>query len=171
LPGGGANRFAARFRLARSFRGISLDGYAPATSAAYAALFRLLLAWSAFELYLSLINLTQRTFQSAAFQELSTRVLNTLRTIDSQYAVFRRVLSDLSSGIHQTEVGAFVAGDACNTIYLVSAIRHVFAHGPLPAVPTGLSPGLLRATCDALAEYLLEVIDSDFTARVKGAAV
>ncbi|MFV1980970.1 MAG: hypothetical protein ACC655_07445 [Rhodothermia bacterium] len=53
------NRFAARFRLAGSLASLSLDGYSTETVAGYRALFRLLLVWSAFELYLKIVNLRQ----------------------------------------------------------------------------------------------------------------
>src|SRR5687767_6268809 len=48
------NRFAHRYRLARSFRGISLEQYAPATTAGYSGLFSVFLVWSAFEQYLKI---------------------------------------------------------------------------------------------------------------------
>lgn len=46
---GDVNRFGARFRLAKAFRGLNLEGYSSNTASGYDALTRVLLTWSAFE--------------------------------------------------------------------------------------------------------------------------
>jgi hypothetical protein len=58
---GDVNRFGARFRAAASFRGVILDGYTLATAAGYSALCRVLFTWSAFESFMAICRVNQRS--------------------------------------------------------------------------------------------------------------
>jgi hypothetical protein len=49
-------RFANRFRLATSFRGMDLEGFTPETTDGYGSLTRVLFTWTAFEGYADLAN-------------------------------------------------------------------------------------------------------------------
>ena len=166
---GHVNRFSARYRLTRSFTGISLPGYSESTVRTYSALFRLLLSWSTAELYFAAVGTTQRSFSTSALRVSTDALLVRLRTLDPGYVVFRRVISHLTSAPNKAEVASFISGVSCNPTYLASAMRHAFAHGPLPAVPTGVPPALLSSVCEALSDFLINLIDADFTERVTSA--
>ena len=51
------NRFGARYRLARAFKGLDLDGYSVETKIGYEALTKVTLHWSAFEQLKKSINM------------------------------------------------------------------------------------------------------------------
>ncbi len=59
---GDVNRFGARYRAAKSFRGVELEGYSAPTERGYSALCRVLFVWSGFE---SLLRITDQSQKSA----------------------------------------------------------------------------------------------------------
>jgi hypothetical protein len=165
------NRVNARYRLARSFQGVVLDGYASHTVLAYSALLRLLLSYSAFELYLPIIGADARTFSTPDLSTSSRSLTRRLRSIDPENLLFTRVQRDLTGRENKNQVAAFLSGAPCLAVYLVSSVRHVFAHGPLPALPTGVPHDRLIQAADALSQFILKCLDDDFSSRIKGNAV
>lgn len=88
---GDVSRFAARFRVARSFSGISLDGYSDETVHGYDALFRVFLAWSAFERFLGILGEDPKTIMPRLRPYGPKRHLDAIRKLDRN----RRFLGDM----------------------------------------------------------------------------
>src|SRR6266705_1441802 len=74
--------FASRFRVAKSFRGLTLEGYSDRTLEAYAALFRLFLTWSAFEQFMHVLGCKQANIESRIRDYGPLALVDELRRID-----------------------------------------------------------------------------------------
>jgi hypothetical protein len=79
---GDVNRFGARFRAAASYRGVVLDGYSVATADGYSALCRVLFTWSAFESFLAICNLDQRSAGPTLDAHSGAAITDTIRRTD-----------------------------------------------------------------------------------------
>jgi hypothetical protein len=161
---GDVNRFAARFRAAASFRGIRLDGYTPATEAGYSALCRVLFTWSAFESFLTITGLDQRTAGPLLNGYGATATIEAVRTADAQNRFYGFIRARVNP-THQAELDNYFNNDPCNVGYLASAIRHLFAHGWLTPNANQVDPTAVETVCAAVCDFLLNVMDQEFGAR------
>lgn len=163
-------RFANRFRLATSFRGMDLEGFSPETTNGYGALTRVFLTWSAFE----------------GYTELADDQAPPYRTLLAHHP--RHHIKDLAKLCRmqdpENKLGAFLtehAQSAPQVIFLTkfqegmdlavlthaACIRHIFAHGRLTAHPNGLPAENMTTICNALSGFITDFIRSDFDRRVK----
>jgi hypothetical protein len=163
-------RFANRFRLATSFRGLNLAGFEEETTDGYGALTRVFFSWSAFE----------------AYTELADDPAPPYRTLFAHHP--RHHIKDLAKLCRkedpENKLGAFLkehSQSAPQVIFLkkfqegmdlavlthAACIRHIFAHGRLTAHPNGLPAQNMTAICDALSGFIAEFIRCDFQRRVQ----
>ncbi len=163
---GDVNRFAARFRAAASFRGIRLDGYTPATEAGYSALCRILFTWSAFESYLKIIGLDQRTVGPLLDGYGAAAAIAAVRAGDIENRFYGFIHARVNPA-HKAELDNYFKNDPCNVGYLASAIRHIFAHGWLTPNANQVAPAAVEAVCNAVCDFLLNVMDQDFGERTR----
>ena len=159
------NRFAARFRAARSFRGIKLDGYSAGTELGYAALCRVLFVYSAFEAYLDVTGNTQVSIGPVLAEHGAKPLHDHIRAVDSDDRFYKFIYGRVNAS-HQRELDSYFNDDPCNVAYLASAIRHIFAHGWLTPSAGGGESTEAERICHALSEFLLEFMDNDFKAHV-----
>lgn len=162
---GDVNRFGARFRAAAKFQGVLLDGYAPSTVSGYSSLCRVMFAWSAFESFMSICRLEQRTIGSLLDLHGALAVAGEVRAADTGDA-FYRFIHERVNAAHRTELENYFRQDPCNVAYLASAIRHIFAHGSLTPNANQVEPSTVVAVCDKLSEFLVGVMDQEFGRRV-----
>jgi hypothetical protein len=170
---GDINRFWSRYRLAKSFRGITIDVFVPDTVQGYSALFRVFLVWSAFEHFM---RITGNNFASMAGRlapyDPSTLDL-CIRQVDDYDRFLHAVHAELDRKPHKHNLGEFLAGRPCNILIVPCAIRHIFAHGKLTP-NTGV--GHVAAACGVsqiVCQFLFEVMDGEFldTLRNNGVKV
>ena len=159
------NRFAARYRAASAFRGITLEGYSAATAAGYGEFTRLLLTYSAFEVFLHIAGKTQATIGPELDAAGAVDVLDRLRAIDCD-GKFYEFLYERVNAPHKRELENYVANDPCNLAYLASAIRHIFAHGWLTPNAGGGEAATAAQLSRELSQFLLFFMDQQFTAFV-----
>jgi hypothetical protein len=162
---GDVNRFAARFRAAACYRGVNLEGYSAATAAGYSALCRVLFTWSAFESFMHICGLDQRTAGPILDGYGATEVVANIRRADADQ-VFYRFIYDRVNAAHQRELNNFFNDDAFNVGYLASAIRHIFAHGWLTPNANQVDPDVTTTVCESVCEFLLGAMDQEFGKRV-----
>lgn len=158
------NRFYARYRFARAFRGLHLEGYSLATCAGYDALTKVSLHWSAFEQFQRAIKSNDARPIAAGYNFQAC--LATLREVDPQQVFFRFVCDHLAQGAPRQAVTSFVEGKYCSAFALVKAVRHIFLHGPLTPNVQGVSPHTVSKICDVLSDTLVEVMDREFSRNV-----
>jgi hypothetical protein len=161
-------RFANRYRMAKRFRGIELDGFEDSTQDGYSALIRVFLVWSVFERYTNLAGDPPPYGQLLSlvpkfdFNKLADHI----ERHDTEHKLYD-FLYDLSLEGSRHYLERYRDGDRRGVIFYAAAIRHIYAHGHLTAHPNGCNPDDVLTICDALADFLLELMQKDFTRRVK----
>lgn len=166
---GDVSRFLARYRLADSFRGVTLDRYAAGTVAAYSSLLRLFLAWSAFEQFAVVIGLrTRATLEHDRIDALLARHPSPRATVALR-STGRTFLEYMTTFVDSPSLKARILGrnqDPPSAGSVARGLRHTFAHGPLTVHGGGKRPKRLSALANALADWLLDVMRVEFEERV-----
>lgn len=154
------NRFYARYRLARSFVKIELEGYGDITTSGYSALTRLVLHWSAFEQLKRAIHLTdtRNSIKKYDFDEC----IETIKENDPSGNLFRFIRVHLTDDKQKVAIQRYLDGFEKNPLILIKAIRHIYLHGPLTANVNGLSPAALSNICHSLCEELALIMQQEF---------
>lgn len=162
---GSLNRFRARYRLAKSFQRISLDGYTASTVEGYSALFRTFLVWSAFEQFLHAIGLDQHQCESLIAPYKPSDVVAKILAVPAHDGFLKFIRNRVNTK-HQPQFDALLAGAPCNLTYVASGVRHIFAHGTLSAHAGSLTAEPATTISTILCEFLFRVMDSEFKARI-----
>jgi hypothetical protein len=79
---------------------------------------------------------------------------------------FYLFLSSQVNNSHKSEIEKLFGGKKLNASYLASAIRHIFAHGKLTPHANKSYPKRVVDMCDLISEFLLNLVDSEFSKRV-----
>lgn len=162
---GDINRLYARVKVARAFRGIQLEGFAPRTASGYDHLLRVFLAYSGFELWLSLVKCEfynlEKDYPHYPYQELAAKIRKADRGERFWSFIAARTNSRLTKRMED-----FRDGRTHNPAVLATGVRHVFAHGYLSANANEVGAATVRKTCQLLADFLLAFIDQEFSALV-----
>jgi hypothetical protein len=160
------NRFQARYRFARAFRGLVLEGYGDATAVGYAALTRVSLHWSAFEAMLEALRIAGPDIPALAAKYNYTDCLAVVRKADPGDRFFRFVRSHLSDGPEgarlRQQLDAYLAGEDCPSLPLAKAIRHIFFHGWLTPNAKEARPQDVDTICTRLSRSLVTIMDGEF---------
>ncbi|MCF7790533.1 MAG: hypothetical protein K9M56_00920 [Victivallales bacterium] len=162
VPLGDVNRFTQRYRLAKSFQSITFAGYSDVTSNAYAALLRVFLVWSAFEILLRAMKLKQMDTAPLFERHGASSVLEAIRKTDRDGKVASFLLGKVNQ-THEDVLSTFLAGGSVNIAYFISGVRHVFAHGILTPHAGGAAPEAMASVCTSLSDFLLKVMDAEFS--------
>ncbi|WOD41911.1 hypothetical protein [Nodosilinea sp. E11] len=159
---GDINRFAARFRAANCFAGLEFEGYSEETQKGYSALCQVVFTWSAFETLLKLKSTQANSIGEALRQYGSEQILANIKNLDVENKFYRFIHERVNSS-HQRELDNYFNDDPSNIAYLASAIRHIFAHGILTPNVQKISPNIVVEICRLLCEFLMTVMDEEFT--------
>lgn len=161
------NRFQARYRFARAFRGLDLEGYSLTTAAGYDALTKVSLHWSAFESACTALRIPPSDVPNVAAKYDNHQCLADLRRVDPDGRFFTFVHAHLERERHRAQIAEFLDGRDCSPIALGKAVRHIFLHGPLTPNASQVHPHAVKAMCDRLSRALMTIIDKEFSERVK----
>lgn len=158
---------ASRYRVAKSFRGVVLEEYSQKTLDGYSALFRLFLAWSTFEQFLRILGLQQRQIETKnLFDEYGAIDLcEFIKKQDSGKTFYSFLLSQCSNKDHTNEIQKHFVGKEINATFLVSSIRHIFAHGKLTPHSGKSCPRKTAKMCNKISDFVLHIIDCEFAKR------
>lgn len=165
---GDVNRFGARFRVAKSFRSVTLDGFADSTTRGYTALVRATLVYSAFEAFLDISGGTQAQTGKQLEAFGATTLASKIRKMDVD-GRFYQFVQERCNGAHKRELESYFHEDPFNVTYLLSAVRHGFAHGWLTPNVNKIEPRVVIAICDALSGFILRYMDATFWAHIESA--
>ena len=163
---GDINRFAARFRAANQFKGITLEGYGKDTTDGYSALCQVIFTWSAFETFEKIAKLNRKDLGRELELFGAIEVLNEIKAIDKENRFYKFIYDKLDSPQHKRELDNYFNQDSCNLLYLASAIRHIFAHGWLSPHANQADPKAVNQICHILSQFLLDFMDREFGYRV-----
>ncbi|WP_055076169.1 hypothetical protein [Pseudanabaena sp. 'Roaring Creek'] len=164
-------RWAARFRLAKSFKKLDLgDHYAsPLTPQLYSAITRIFLTYTAFETYCRIIGLnpSQETQLEAWQNEQSqTTIIQEIRRLDPKHT-FSSFLEEHLEGVAlKRMMRDFIEGKDVNISFLARCTRHIFAHGVLTAHSSNLSVKRFEEVSQIISDFLINCMDRDFDSRV-----
>ncbi len=174
VKGPDVNRFNARVRLAKSFRGIDVDGYASDAVRGYNALFQVFLTHSTLEGFIKISGLSEPTKKAVkgldSLSDLmvpygSEKIVKSFFDRDKKGALYRflheRVNNDLKERLRRCK-----SGESANVAYLSASIRHIFAHGDLSASSNGLRSPTLYPLCTSISTFLLGVMDGEFDKKI-----
>lgn len=157
--------FANRYRVAKSFRGILLDEYTERTANGYSALFKLFLAWSTFEQLLKLLGIR---YKNERIKELCDKyemlaLCERIKHFDNKKTFYEFLQNNVDEK-HKIQIQKFFDDEKeLNISFLISSIRHVFAHGKLTPHSNKSEPTKTTKLCNELADFLLDLIDAEFT--------
>lgn len=160
------NRFRARYRLAKSFQKLDLNGYSRATALGYDGFTKVTLWWSAFEQLCQSLKIPLNNLQTLAIKYPLNSNLMAIRAHDTDGVFFKFVKYNLSSKEQKRKIEQFLNGEYCSSLTLAKAIRHIFLHGALTPNVNGSSPEKIYAICDILGNALNEIIDKEFEEQV-----
>lgn len=163
---GDVSRFAARFRVAKSFKGIVLEGYTSETISGYSALFRVFLVWSAFELFMALLGEKHETILPRLRAYAPARNLQAIRKHDRSGRLFSFLMQRVNPKL-QKELRTIQTGRSNNITFVAAAARHIFAHGHLSAHANDVQPKDVDAICNILFTFHITVMDHEFSKMVK----
>lgn len=160
-------RFVNRYRMATQFGGLVLDGFEQTTTDGYSALTRVFLVWSVFERYSELADDRPPYKQLLSlvpkleFNKLADRI----ERHDSEHKLYDFLHEQsLEHNLHYLE--RYRNGDRRGIIFYAAAIRHIYVHGHLTAHPNRCSAEDIQIICDTLSDFLLTLIQSDFSRRL-----
>ena len=160
------NRLNARVRVAKSFKGIDLEEYNEVTALAYGSIFRVFLAYTAFEVFYALFDLPPYRCYEAFKAHPYDQVNMTIRNCDPDWTFTDALINGTEAEPLRFALMAFKDGSRHNPINHASAIRHIFAHGHLSAHTGSSNPNNVRMICDALAGLILGLMDAEFDRQV-----
>ena len=160
------NRWAARYRAARAFRGVVLEGYSDSTNGGYSGFCQVFFTWSAFERFLSLTGLDQSRSAGLFTSDDSERIGAQVAELDSDGRLYNFIHARCNRP-NQEELQKWKNAEPHNFTYLVSAIRHVFVHGYLTPHADGAIPGNNTEICNLVSDHVLDVMDWEFTQRIE----
>ena len=166
-------RFANRYRVARSFRCVSLEGYSLNTVGGYSGLIRLFLTWSAFEQFCRITGLKKgnRLRYKGVDQLLKTYnaddVMERVRGYDKTNSFCDFLIEVTISPGLKTSLRDFRNGNSTSPRILAEAVRHSFSHGELTPHAKGKKPQSIKKISDDLSEFFLAVMNSEFSKKVK----
>lgn len=162
---GDVNRFAARYRLAKSFRGLKLQGYSSNTAKGYDALLGVLLAYSAFELFREAIGVRQADLAALLHKYDAEAWSRRIRAADLDDRFYRFIYERVNQP-HRDQLDSYFRDDPCNISYLASAIRHIFAHGSLTPNANQAEPTAVLEVCRVLYEAMMTIMNREFEERM-----
>lgn len=172
---GEINIFSNRMRLARSFKGIILDGYSDNSVAGYNAFIQVVLTHSALECFMGVqgLNRDPRTgkVSSPQFDKLTDlmaphephHVIALFNSKDKDGKLYDFLHSHLDSDRLKANLASCRDGSLPNVSYISASVRHMFAHGHLTANANGINPHDVNAICQSTSDFLIKFMDHEFT--------
>lgn len=170
ISAGDIIRFASRYKAAKSFQGIILEGFTSETTHGYSGLFKLFLCWSTFEQFLEICGLKQKQTTDLFDAYNAAALCEEIKAFDKGTAFYSFILSKVDK-YHKSEIEKLFANQPLNSSYLASGIRHIFAHGYLSPHANGSQPKNVVKICNLISDFLLNIIDLEFSKQISIYAV
>ena len=166
---GEINRLNARVNLAKSFRGIKLEGFTEKTVAGYDAFFQVFLTHSALERFMKVHGVKNVDALSDLMEPYGPgEVVRKFFVFDSKGKLFDFLCKHIDEKGKKTREGFTKCkrGESTNVAYISAAIRHIFAHGHLTANADNINPWKVQKACVLVSDFLLRFMDAEFTRKI-----
>lgn len=163
---GDINRLSSRFRLAKNFRGIKLEGYAPETVSGYDAFFQVFLTHSVLERFLEINSVSLNQLDELLRVNYSPeKVIQEFVEKDREGLFFKFLYKRLNNNL-KAKLQECREYRSVNVGYISASIRHIFAHGYLCAHSEGMNPQNANVICNSVSSFVLDFIDAEFTRKI-----
>ena len=169
---GNIARLNARYRLAKSFKGVNLENYSSITIDGYSAIMKAFLVFSTLESYLYILNVDKNDFrvcrealsitEKDRLDDLSKNIL----LLDEDKTFYGFILEFSDKDWMRSELQKFYNEIDCNPVCLLASVRHIFAHGMLTPHAYGSRPNKVIEICNLLSDFFLRAIEDDFALRL-----
>lgn len=169
VTGGDINRLNARINLAKSFRGINLDGISDKTVAGYDAFFQVFLTHSALEGFMKLYGVKHVSGLSDLLTPHSPeKVVVAFFDLDGKGKLHDFLCEHIDHKGRPIKEGLIRCkhGEDTNVAFISAAIRHIFAHGHLTANANGINPKNINKACISVSDFLVRFMDAEFTRKI-----
>ncbi|KYC39496.1 hypothetical protein WA1_32805 [Scytonema hofmannii PCC 7110] len=160
-------RFASRIRLAKSFRGIKVEGYSQETVSGYDAFFIVFLTHSALEQFLKINSLDSKTLCSLIATYNSEKVIQEFIKKDKEGKLYNFLYEKLQDKKLKAKLNECRNQKNTNVADLSASIRHIFAHGYLCAHTNGIYPKNVSSICTSISDFLLNFMDAEFSKKIE----
>lgn len=158
------NRFAARYRLAKNFRALDVEGYANvSTGEAYSSVMLAFLAYSALE---QLHEATKGNPKQHLHDRWAEQAIAPSAKLRRAKKILLFLQTQMDSPRLRDHLQEFIDGKTDNSLYVASALRNAVAHGFMSVHPKGTSPRTAARFCDHISTMLIAIADTEFTALV-----
>lgn len=158
------NRFAYRYRLAKSFVGMNAPAVGK-TLAGYDAILKLFLTYTAYEGIIKAANkLRLPSVGSAANNKVIDHAL--VKRIADNDALKRYLLTTAQTKNIRAVVENVLDGGNGDIVCLIFSLRNAFSHGDLTPTAIGINTKVAKSLLFDLSECLLAYCDNVFTACV-----
>ncbi len=128
----GIKRFYSRYALAHSFKGLNVDGMSPRTIRGYSAMYRLQIAYSAFDSLLD--GVATLKVKTSIKMERHLHAIENEKLIESlrkhNQDIFHLCMVHCEKYTRKS-ISDLLDGKQNNILHLAAAIRHLVAHGQL----------------------------------------
>jgi len=163
---GDVNRLNARVKMAKAFKGMTLEGYKEGTADAYTSMFRVFLCFTAFEVFSYLYDRKPFEFMEYCPDHPWGEVSATICNCDPGWIFTDSLIKMSGESKNSWALDQFKDNRFRNPMNYAQAIRNAFAHGHLTAHTGGADPDKVRVMCDALSELLITIMDEEFSKLV-----
>ncbi len=151
-----------RFRFAKSFKQLQLEGYAIKTVKTYSAISRLFLVYTAYEYLLPVAcGLRVVGVRSTKQNQIIDNELSTKLRTNKKLRQF--VFENTTDSIQLGNLTAFYQSRSDNITCVAYALRSLFAHGNLTTTDIGFGRAEDRKVIDAISDKILEYCDGIFS--------
>lgn len=170
------NAFKVRFRIANAYEGLTLkEGINANTASCYSELIRLVLTYSAYEVFQDAFGLKADDKRDEIEEKYNKQAIidQLFRSRWGNHSDKERY-EPLFSFIKKKSISPRLAENAANIFYqdkgslvlLAESIRHVFIHAELAPASWGGDAFLTARLCNVLSGFLLEVMYKDASPRM-----
>lgn len=169
VTSGAINRLNARINVAKSFRGIELEGIKQETVDGYSAFFQVFLTHSALEQFTKLYGIKNVGGLSEYLTAYGPeKVVTEFFELDEKCKLYKFLCTHIDERGKKIEEGLTMCkhGESTNLAYISAAVRHIFAHGHLSANADGINPRKVHKACMSVSDFLLRFMDAEFTKKI-----
>lgn len=161
------NRFQYRYRLARSFSSMTIDGTTPKTVKGYTVFMKLFLAYSAYDEVRAaeMVLLGRKKLKIHAIKNEKTLAAQLRKNTNLKDLLIKNLENDADA--LKISLISFFADKSDDVMRIATAARNSFVHGDLTAGGAGLSVNARVDAIENLAKVLMNYCDELFSKCLK----
>ncbi|MBF2017950.1 MAG: hypothetical protein IGS23_22700 [Rivularia sp. T60_A2020_040] len=162
---GDINRFASRIRVAKSFKGINLEGFSKETNYGYDAFLLVFLTHSALERFVEINSLNFEALGSLMIPYNPEKVIQKFVEKDKNGLLYDFLYQRIKPKL-QGKLSNCRNYKSVNVADISASIRHIFVHGHLCAHSNRVNPKNVYSICTSVSDFLLAFMDAEFSKKI-----